>query len=366
MPELFLISGDDDFAVKTRARKLAAELGGGAPETSETLEIVEGSEVRPEVAAGAFLDALRTPPFLTDFKVVWLRHCAFLGELCEAAGSKKRNALSEAADFLNHPFPPGLSVLIDGPGLDQRRSYVKQLKARGAMIEVFNALKSNDRNFAGERRTSIQEWSRGVGKKIDPAAVAWLTEVLGGDSGALHQELEKVAAYAGESERITVEDCRAICSRTPEAVSWGFTSALVEGNAREALKLLDQLLAQGDDELRVLAAVSGEFQRLLQVRLALSELGITRVSPRTFDALPPATREQHPDNLLLSLHPYRAFKMCEGAARFDERTLARALREILRANRLLVSGGGEPRLILEQLIFRLTGDRDAAAGARRY
>lgn len=360
MPTLHIVSGDDEFAVKSRARTLAAELCGDAPDADERLEIVEGSSDagrKADQILSEFLDAIRTPPFLTETKVVRLKQFAFLAEWIDAAADKKESLYRSAAEQLLKPLPEGISAVIDGPGLDQRKSFVKKLRETGAAIEVFNSLKSNDKNFAQDRRTAIQAWSRRNGRAVAPDAAAWLAEVLGGDSGSLSNELDKLAAYAGDGATITLADCRAICSRTPEAVAWNFTGALVERNTRGALELLDTLLEQGDDPLRVMAMIANEYQRMIQVRLAMAELGITRPSPGAFDGLPSDAKTRFPKNPLVGIHPFRAFKLCESAARFADAELARALKLILEANRSLVSGGGESRLVLERLIFSLTAPR---------
>ena len=111
---------------------------------------------------------------------------------------------------------------------------------------------------------------------------------------------------------------------------------------------------QGEPEIRLMYALSGEFQKLIQTRLAMKQLKLTRVSPRTFDSLPESLKKEFPDNPLLKLHPYRAFKTCEGASGFSDGELARDLEAVRNASRALVSGGGEPRIILEQLVLRLT------------
>ena len=104
-------------------------------------------------------------------------------------------------------------------------------------------------------------------------------------------------------------------------------------------------------------ALSGEFQKLIQTRLAMKQLKLTRVTPRTFDSLPESLKKEFPDNPLLKLHPFRAFKTCEGAAGFTDAELAGNLEAVRNASRALVSGGGEPRIILEQLVLRLTARR---------
>ena len=123
------------------------------------------------------------------------------------------------------------------------------------------------------------------------------------------------------------------------------------------LILLDIMLRQGEPEIRLMYALSGEFQKLIQTRLAMKQLKLTRVTPRTFDSLPESLKKEFPDNPLLKLHPFRAFKTCEGAAGFTDAELAGNLEAVRNASRALVSGGGEPRIILEQLVLRLTARR---------
>ncbi len=354
MGKLHLISGDDEFAVKAQARALIAELCPGDPDDDPALEIVsgDGDEVKfPELMA-QFLSSLRTAPFLSDHQIIWLRNFAFFAELCDAV--KGDGAAAEVVRHLSEALPPEQTVVINGPGLDQRKAFVKAVKAAGAELQLANAEKSSDRNFSENRRRRIADLCREAGKRIAPAAAQYLENTIGTDSGTLAQELEKLLLFVGDAPEITLEDCRAIASRTPEAVSWNFTGALVERDTRGALEVLDALIKQGDAAIKVLAAVTSEFQKIIQVKRAMAELKLGKVNPRTFDGISEAAKSANPNNLLLKLHPYRAFKMCESAMRFSDREVADALRHVLDANRALVTGGGEPRLVLEQLIFQIT------------
>jgi hypothetical protein len=85
----------------------------------------------------------------------------------------------------------------------------------------------------------------------------------------------------------------------------------------------------------------------------MQELGIRHPSPAAFENLSPELKTKYPDNPLIKLHPYRAFKMCEAAVRLDGAAIANKLTLIRNANRAIVSGGGEPGIILEQLTINL-------------
>lgn len=353
MGKLYVITGDDEFAVKERSRALAIELGGEALEENPAIEIIPGDSdsLKPDEIARRFLEAMRTPPFLCASKLVWLRH--FLN--FDVFNAKDPVPVyTEVQSLLTAPLSEELTVLADGFNLDMRKQFGKALKSAKIEIEVLNLPKTNDRRYAEDRRMSIRAVCQELGKGIEGNAAAYLAETLSGDSGLLRNELEKLACYVGEAPCITLADCQAVCSRTPETVSWEFTGAITARNIPAAMRLLDVLLSQGEPEMRLMAALSGEFQKQIQTKLAMQQLNLTRVNARTFDSLPQELRDRYPDNPLLKLHPFRAFKVCEGAANFTDAELVRNLELVRNANRSLVSGGGDRRIVLEQLILKLT------------
>ena len=355
MGNFYVISGDDDFARKQRARETAAMLCNcDEPENSEEIEIIHGdqTDLKADDIAGKFLEALRTPPFLCDRKIVWMRHHPDL----EYFSGEKLSATAEAlVTFLSEKLPEDVAVIIDGPGLDKRKTVFKNWKNNGAELESFNVAKASDRNFAENRKNVLFDFARSSGKKIRPDAMQYLTDVIGGDSGTLANELEKLACYTGANSEITLDDCRAIVSRTPEAVIWEYTEAIQNRSVKNALLCLELLSAQNESglELKLLALLSNTYQKMLGIRQAMSELQITRVSPATFEMIPEEIKKQFPQNQLLKLHPYRAFKMCQSACSTDGKSLADKLTLIRNSYRSIVSGAGEPRMILEQLTIKL-------------
>jgi DNA polymerase III delta subunit len=352
MAELHIISGDDDFARKERARQRVSALLGGDIDGNPALEIVAGDgDASPDEAAAEFLSVLRTPPFLEPHRVVWLRH---FDELDRFGDAKPGSAYAEVADMLcAKERPDDTDIVLDGRTLDQRKSFAKKLKAAGAVIESCSVGRPGDRNQAAFRKRGVEDFFAAAGKSIDANACQYLLETIGGDSGTFKMELDKLLAYVGDADRVTLADCRAVTSRTPEALGWEFSSAVADGKLALSLQILGQLFDSGVFELQILGILASDCQKMVQTRLAMRELKITRVNPRTFDNLPEEVRAAAPGNPLLKLHPYRAFKLCEGAARLPEAELARRLRLIRNAGRALVSSGMDKRIVLEQLVGKL-------------
>lgn len=356
MGKLYLISGDDDYMRKQSVRALLMQLSGfpideeHELEENAELEVVSGDtpDVKITEIATSFLESLMTPPFLTDGKLIWLKHFPDFEFF-----NGKDPVAAEIIDVLNKSFPDNITVVIDGPNLDQRKAYVKQFKSLNADIQIFNTTKATDKNAGENRRRVIGQFFEKSQKKISPEALNYLQEVLSGDAGTIANELEKLSCFVGNNPVITINDCEAIVSRTTETVSWDFTNAVVEGNVGKALLNLGTLLEPGDMEMRILSLLSNEYQKMIQTHMAMNELGLKKVSSQTFSSLGPEVKEKFPDNPLLKLHPYRAFKVCESAMQINGTVLADKLSAIRNTYRELVSGASDKRIVLEQLVIKL-------------
>ena len=138
---LTVISGSDDAAVKSRATALMTEWLGADFDRSNDLEIVRGDDetVAPEESLNEFLASAMTPPFFGDGKTVWLRHWSGFKLLGDSRSSKVAEALMNrfAEEVVKPAVVPGVRLLVDGAGLDGRKSLAKLLK--GAENVEFNS-----------------------------------------------------------------------------------------------------------------------------------------------------------------------------------------------------------------------------------
>ncbi|MCQ2377923.1 MAG: DNA polymerase III subunit delta [Victivallaceae bacterium] len=354
MGELFIFTGDDDFERKRRAKALILKLSGlpadAEPEENAELEVIAGDadDAKAAAVAGRFLDALRTPPFLTERKLLWMRHYPDLDLF-----NGENEPFASVAALLAETLPPEVTVVVDGPGFDQRKQFARKVKNAGARVDVCGGSgRVSDKNWAENRRNLIRDFIRREGRRIDDEAMQFLVEAIGGDTGTLTHELEKLVCYAGNAPFITLEDCRAIISRSAETLGWEYTGALLDGNGARALTLLHRLLVKKGDELKVLAMVSREFKQMVQTHLAMRRLHVERINPRMFDAVPEDVRAAEADNFLLAMHPYRAFKLCEAAMRRPAEKLAENLVSLRDSAKKMVTGG-DPLFVLEQLTLDL-------------
>lgn len=362
---LTVVSGSDDAAVKSRSLAIVAEWFGEEYERSNDLEIIRGDDetVAPEDSLNEFLASAQTPPFFGDGKTVWLRHWSGFKLLSESRSAKAAEALmNRFAEEVVKPAPiPGVRLLVDGAGLDGRKALAKLLKsAENVEFELLNLPDQKARDFVRQQVGSLTAQAKSAGFKLTPDAAEYLAAATGSDMARRNNELEKLYCYVAPEKVITIDDCREVVSFDIAAVSWELGSALSERNTAAALALLTPLLRQlkqekasGNQELTLLWSAAGVFSDIVQTHGFMREIGVpARFGPNFFDSLDSSLKERFPKNKLLSYHPYRAYKLCESAARWSPQSLAAALDMIVEAQRKMVSGS-DSLLTLEKLIIDL-------------
>jgi DNA polymerase III delta subunit len=358
-PRLFLVTGSDGGAMRQRARELATEQCGSDPTQDPGTEIIVGDRdgARPAAILGEVLESLAAPPFFGPRKVVWLRNFDFAAARKDKRGGEVLDALVER---LAEGMPEDVVLILDGPGVDGRSRLIKACRAQGEAL-VFSQPDPNDRdreNFAEQVRTVIQEHCRARGVRLAGDAAAFLLETVGSDPGRLRGELDKLFAYVHPADMVTLADCQAICSRTPEAAAWAFADALAQRNLGSAWSALDVLMESRAEPVAVMGGVASRFQQMLQARMAAPALGLdARGSYQRLKAVvaspPPQVKADLGETFLLTAHPFRAWKVLSESAAYSDDELRDAFAHLVVASRQLVSGAMDQRLALEQLAIHL-------------
>jgi DNA polymerase-3 subunit delta len=128
-------------------------------------------------------------------------------------------------------------------------------------------------------------------KKLTPDASELLVELVGAGMGQLDQELGKLASAVGAKLAIAAEDVEMFVGRSKAADVWRIMDAVGEGRPGEALGVLEDLFAEGEDPMGVLGPLTSQLRKLATVaRLhlvdglalgpAIDAVGIPRVWER--------------------------------------------------------------------------------------
>ncbi|MBI3410024.1 MAG: DNA polymerase III subunit delta [Planctomycetes bacterium] len=180
-------------------------------------------------------------------------------------------------------------------------------------------------------------------KQLPPQAADLLLDLVGADMGLLDQEILKLAIFVGERNRIEAADVDRLVGNNRAQSTWKIFDALAAGQSAQALGILDRLLDQGEESLKIMGAFSMQLRRLAQAA-RMSAGGGSLTASLEKAGVPPF-----------------ALKSAESQLRHLGRRRANRLYDwLLEVNMGLRGDSPLPeRTLLERFLLRLTGSADA-------
>lgn len=354
-----LIHGTDEYLVSHHARKAVNAL---CPESEQTLgmETVVGDVKTIDEAVTALktcLGALRTVGLFGGQKTVWFRDVSIFKDAVISKNETVKELLGKLADDIKKGLPDSQNLIISAPGVDRRSAFYKVCEAAGA-VEAYD-LPEQDYKKKPVIRERAQALFAKVPCRIGAGALDLFLEKVGTDTRQLVMEVEKLTLYIGDRKEITVEDVKAITSSSAEAIAWDFTDALGERRLDEALKILRQLIFQGEAPIGILFAVEGLYQNLMQYRAYIDQ-GWLRLSSGYGANAVQWSSDQEMDKLFAQLsadpremHWFRTSKLAQQAKNYSADELNLCQKRLLKTHEQLVSSGVPQELILEMLVIKL-------------
>ncbi|MFQ3670690.1 MAG: DNA polymerase III subunit delta [Verrucomicrobiia bacterium] len=349
-----LIFGSDEFRVAERAREVLEAV---APEDPMNLEEVDGQVFLVDQAVAQVekvREALLTLPFFGGRKVVHFKNVTFTGDSREGRSEAVQGALERLLETLRRCPVGEVQLVVSALAWDRRRTFAKQLEAM-AHTERFDLVDLGKRGGEQVVAAEVERALGSMGLTAEPAAVGRLVALVGNETRTLYAEVEKLAVYLHPSNLVTEEAVREIVAWTREMVVWDLCDAAGEGRTREALGLLRQLLAQGENEMGLLAALSNHF-RLMACCRVLAEAGELKVSggdrpnavmtEKAVELLPKNKKGEPPS-------PSRVAKLVQQGKRRTGESVFGSLETLYRSYWSVLSGGGDRARALEAGVVEL-------------
>src|SRR5579872_4969375 len=188
-PPLVLVCGDDEFAVKQRAKQVyqqwCDELGGMDHEIIDAAVANSGEALK---ALGRLREALQTLPFFGGGKAVWLQNCSFLGDERAASTQAVTETLGEIAQELKDFSWGMVRLLISAGKVDKRKVFYKTIDKLGT-VESFAGWSADDRDWADQAETWARDALRARNKEISDEALAELVGNVGPNARLLSNEV---------------------------------------------------------------------------------------------------------------------------------------------------------------------------------
>jgi DNA polymerase-3 subunit delta len=370
-PSLALICGDDEFAVKKRAREIyrlwCDELGGMDHETIEAMVSNSGDALS---AIAKLREALQTLPFFGSGKVVWLRDCNFLGDERAATTQVVTETLAEVAEELKNFKWQNVRLLISAGKVDKRKTFFKTLDKIGS-VESFAQLSADDRDWVERAEVAARTAIRERQKEISEEALAELVSRVGPNARQLESEIEKVCLFAGDRKTIEFADVTTICARNKTARAFALGDALGDRDLPRLLKRLDEELweTKFDPKKSEIGLLYGLISKVRAILLLKEILREGWIKPEADYNRFKAQLERVPADKLpadkrfnpLALNPYVLYKALPQVKKYSQSELIRAMDLLLRCNRRLVGSGLDEALVLQQAMVQIVAPQAVAA-----
>ena len=203
-------------------------------------------------------------PFFADEKIVILDH--FL----DLTTAKKRylsdDELKAFEEYLENPSPTSKLVIFVEGKLDSKRRLVKLLK-RDA--KVFEAIEPKEQ----ELRTYFQKWSQKQGLTFAEKSFEHLLIKSGFQFSEIQKNLLFLQSYKADSN-ITEKDIVQAIPKTLQDNIFDLTQLILAKKIDQARDLIKDLTLQGEDEIKLIAIMLGQFRLYTQVKI-LAESGQT-------------------------------------------------------------------------------------------
>ena len=221
-------------------------------------------------------------PFFADEKIVILDH------LLDLTTAKKRNLtdedLKQFENYLENPSESTRLVIFAEGKLDSKRRLVKLLKRDAQIIEATTPKEQEVKRYFSSQAQEL-------GLQFEGDSLDQLLLKSGYDFGELQKNIALLQAYK-EDGQITLEDIEEVVPKSLQDNIFDLTQMILKRQIDQARNLVKDLRLQGEDEIKLIAILLGQFRMFSQVKIfseegqsesqivaSLSELSGRKVNP---------------------------------------------------------------------------------------
>jgi DNA polymerase III subunit delta len=360
---LILVHGEDDFAVKQRARQIyqqwCEEIGGMDHEIIDAQVNNSGEALKALVR---LREALQTLPFFGSGKAIWLQNCNFLGDERTASAQAVNETLAELAQELKGFSWQNVRLLISAGKVDKRKTFYKAIEKLGT-TEGYAALSLDDKDWAAQAEAWALQALRARKKEISDEALSALVNSIGPNHRQLESEVEKLSVYVGGRAQVALDDVGAIVTRNKQARAFALGDALGDRDLPRLLRTLDEEFWEmkrdsKKSEIGLLYGLISKVRVMIFLKEMLREKWIKAgVDFYRFKAqLERVPADQLPEDKRfnpLSMNPYLLYKALPHAERYSLDELTHAMGLLLECNQRLVSSSLDETLVLQQTLMQI-------------
>ncbi|MFZ2147662.1 MAG: DNA polymerase III subunit delta [Sedimentisphaerales bacterium] len=247
---IYVIAGKEESLVNAQCRELIDKLLEPEQRTTGLFEADTAS-----VTASEVFDELRTAPFLTDKRVVFIKRA-------DEFISQNRQLFER---YFDKPCATGRLVLTVNTW-DARTKLAKKLSKVGKLTEV-----KQPKTWEIPQRL-VRYADDAHDKKLSRDAAVLLIELTGDELTRLYSEIDKLALFVDTEKVITPKHIESLIGHNRLFNAFEVIDAIIAGNPGRAVGRLRGMFAQDKSaEYSVVGAFAYHFRRMFEVKLLLQK-----------------------------------------------------------------------------------------------
>jgi DNA polymerase III subunit delta len=319
---VYILHGDDPFAVKRRLDELFKAMGdpGMADLNTTRLDGRQASE-------DEIFSAANSMPFLSDRRLVILKNP--LARANSDAGRKRFLAFLDG-------LPPSTTLVLVIEDVMERANKWKTLPAvESNWVRKWLAANTKHATYQvfqlpppARMGEWVREEARRQGGQIKPDAATALVAHIGNDPQQASLEITKLLTYVDYKRPVQVEDVEELTAQLGQADVFDMVDALAAGNTRQATNQLLRLL-ENQEPLSLFGMIVRQFRLLIQARELVDEGRGNMIATE------------------LHLHPYVAEKLTSQVRRFSMPQLERIYHRLIEMDEAMKTSQMPADLVLE-------------------
>ena len=273
-PRAVLICGEPFLVRKALDTLIPILLKGGTKQFG--LDFLDGKTT----PVGDIAEQVGTFSFLGTRKVIAVKDAPlFLLKASAGELSYSEKDLQVLIRLVENGIPDNHMLVFTTGAPDRRKKIYKLLLERGLVVDCSVATGARKADIE-EQQSVLRDISRQMllktGKQMAPDAFTALVDQTGFNPELFANAIEKLLAYTGGRNRISVADIGAVVHKDKKNPIFTLTNAVMDRDVSKALTLLSGLFSDGFHPLQILKTLENQIRKLLAIKCFTTGLNTSR------------------------------------------------------------------------------------------
>jgi DNA polymerase III subunit delta len=196
-------------------------------------------------------DRAQTLPMMSKCQVVIVEDVQAIEKLGDDSRDRIVKSLEQYADS-----PADFTILVfEAEGLDGRQKFAKVLYEKAFTVDLV---------ITPESAVPLaMQMARELGAELDRPAAMLLADAVNAGPARMRVELEKLATYVEKGGHISKDDVERLVVAARKNTVWQLADLIAARNAEAALKLLGNLLREGEQPPMIVGALAFRYRALI-------------------------------------------------------------------------------------------------------